>query len=735
MLYTKHNLSVSGPGPIQAQGETRICIFCHTPHNAAPDSPLWNRELEPQIYTVYASPTLGAGVLPQPSGSTKLCLTCHDGTVAMGAVLNPPGGIAMSGSSTLPPGSLSDFGLDLSGHHPVSFSYSASLPNVELQPSPPEELVFGGADEVHCSTCHDPHNDEFGRFLVKDNRFSALCITCHTLTEWPGSAHATSTYVIVGILPRPPKTWPNWYELAEWGCETCHTPHFAATAEQLLNFTEDPPAPFSCTTCHSSQPPVPPHLGAARNATIEGLRASPVRADIGRQVSKLSAHPESTSLPAGFSRGLGSGSRADLASVGCSDCHNPHVANDQQAELPYVSGALRGVPGVDRNGAKVFPATYEYEICFRCHGDNTPDSQYVPRVVGSTNTRLDFDANNASFHPVVEIGRSVDVPSLPSSLSPRMTASDQIGCTSCHADDEGGARGPHGSDFAPILKERYETVDGAGESYESYALCYRCHERTSILADRSFAHPRLPHHALGWRPQRALGRRRAVLRLSRSARRRRERQRGFPADRRPHPPDQLRHQHRRAGRRRHLPRLQGHRLEVGELHPGLPRRDAHRDVVSLNRERSRRPLGTHCGHSTGGASSGLLSRYVSPAAFRRVVDSLALRRRWSAVSGTRDLGAGSCGGGTPALGIQNGLLLEAWSPTLDPERQSALAERRASLSGLPTRGGWTEGSHRRAARFLSASTYGKRARQDPGRRLLTARPRAPVVVAIEFLRI
>ena len=54
------------PQPIQAQRETRICIFCHTPHNAAPDSPLWNREIEPQIYTVYASPTLVAGVLPQP---------------------------------------------------------------------------------------------------------------------------------------------------------------------------------------------------------------------------------------------------------------------------------------------------------------------------------------------------------------------------------------------------------------------------------------------------------------------------------------------------------------------------------------------------------------------------------------------------------------------------------------------------------------------------------------------
>ena len=84
------------------------------------------------------------------------------------------------------------------------------------------------------------------------------------------------------------------------------------------------------------------------------------------------------------------------------------------------------------------------------------------------------------------MGRGVDVPSLPSSLSPQMTASNQIGCTDCHADDEGGSRGPHGSDFAPILKERYETVDGTGESYDNYALCYRCHERTSILADQSF---------------------------------------------------------------------------------------------------------------------------------------------------------------------------------------------------------------------------------------------------------
>ncbi len=115
----------------------------------------------------------------------------------------------MAGSDRLPPGSLSDFGLDLSGHHPVSFPYHDALPNPELQSSPPPDLVYGGSDEVHCITCHDPHKDLYGKFLLKDNRYSALCDTCHQLTGWPASAHATSTEPVGGILPRPPKTWPT----------------------------------------------------------------------------------------------------------------------------------------------------------------------------------------------------------------------------------------------------------------------------------------------------------------------------------------------------------------------------------------------------------------------------------------------------------------------------------------------------------------------------------------------
>ncbi|MFI5395604.1 MAG: cytochrome c3 family protein [Candidatus Binatia bacterium] len=489
MVNTKHNLSVSGPGPIRALTETRICVFCHTPHNATPLSPLWNKEIEPQVYTVYTSPTLKAGPLQQPSGPTKLCLSCHDGTIAMGAVVNPVEGIGMAGSDALPLGSLSSFGLDLSGHHPVSFSYSDALPNAELAASPPPDLVYGGIDEVHCITCHDPHNDRYGKFLVKDNRYSALCITCHQMTGWSNSAHATSTAPVGGILPRPPKTWPTYTQLNEWGCEVCHTPHFAPTAEQLLNFTAAPPAPFSCTSagCHTSTP-TQPHAGTALAAAqIGAVTGSPAgRVDIARQTQKISAHHEPLGTIPLSQRIPGGAARSGIRSVTCTDCHNPHLTSDRKVKAPSASGLLRGVSGVDRNGVEIRSITYEYEVCFKCHGDNTPDLNYVPRVLSVTNTRRAFDTANPSYHPVIGMGKNLNIPSIPSRFEPNMSPSVVIYCTTCHADDEGGSRGPHGSSFPPILKERYETADNTPERYDNYALCYRCHDRSSINNDRSF---------------------------------------------------------------------------------------------------------------------------------------------------------------------------------------------------------------------------------------------------------
>jgi len=60
IVYSKHDLSVYGPGPVRAVNENQICIFCHVPHNASPAAPLWNRHNPTTHYRVYRSRTLDA---------------------------------------------------------------------------------------------------------------------------------------------------------------------------------------------------------------------------------------------------------------------------------------------------------------------------------------------------------------------------------------------------------------------------------------------------------------------------------------------------------------------------------------------------------------------------------------------------------------------------------------------------------------------------------------------------
>ena len=47
--------------------------------------------------------------------------------------------------------------------------------------------------------------------------------------------------------------------------------------------------------------------------------------------------------------------------------------------------------------------------------------------------------------------------------------------------------GPHGSRFEHLLVARYETRDFTIESPQTYALCYQCHDRNSVLGDESFS--------------------------------------------------------------------------------------------------------------------------------------------------------------------------------------------------------------------------------------------------------
>ena len=133
-----------------------ICVFCHTPHggdngtrtgggSVAIAVPLWNRALaSTQQWTRYSA--LGTTTFDAAEADigsvTIACLSCHDGTQAIDAVLNKPG----SGGWTDPasggaPTALGGFtgtdqsggrllttivqnlGTDLSNDHPVSMQY------------------------------------------------------------------------------------------------------------------------------------------------------------------------------------------------------------------------------------------------------------------------------------------------------------------------------------------------------------------------------------------------------------------------------------------------------------------------------------------------------------------------------------------------------------------------------------------------------------------------------------
>ncbi|MFZ4521380.1 MAG: cytochrome c3 family protein [Bacteroidales bacterium] len=163
-----------------------ICKVCHTPHNAdisVLNAPLWNHQLSTvSSYTTYSSATMNA-VVGQPDGSSKLCLSCHDGTVALenfGGVSN--GTILMTGPALV--------GTDLMNDHPVSFTYDAALAtadpglfNPQTHPSGLGGTISANmliGDKMQCSSCHDVHNS-YGvpGLLVKSNAASALCLTCH----------------------------------------------------------------------------------------------------------------------------------------------------------------------------------------------------------------------------------------------------------------------------------------------------------------------------------------------------------------------------------------------------------------------------------------------------------------------------------------------------------------------------------------------------------------------------
>lgn len=225
----KHNLSslnknvtykAAPPSAPWDQRGTEICIFCHTPHSALPQTTLWNRSNPSVIFGRYSSSSLmirriSAAQYGEPNGSSRLCLSCHDGVTAggipLGAVLNGPP-INMGVNDRITGIALFDANKIKTGHHPISFVYSDQVltaiktdPDKALQnykqPSI-AQVKLDSARRMQCTTCHNPHQNQstedtyqvppnVGRKIApfwvygSNNNASldhdAVCLDCHNI--------------------------------------------------------------------------------------------------------------------------------------------------------------------------------------------------------------------------------------------------------------------------------------------------------------------------------------------------------------------------------------------------------------------------------------------------------------------------------------------------------------------------------------------------------------------------
>ncbi len=182
-----HNLNNAG----FATPDTQVCVSCHTPHAANGSNwqfALWNHDTTLQTFIPYETKH---EVLGQPTGSSKMCMSCHDGVTAVDAFNG-----ATTGGTSLLTGTLA-LGTDLSDDHPIGVLYPTSgaysqdyvamkSGGLNATGTNGVQLIGGtsgseiGTGTVECRSCHHSHNNTLGNFLRTSNTGSALCAKCHT---------------------------------------------------------------------------------------------------------------------------------------------------------------------------------------------------------------------------------------------------------------------------------------------------------------------------------------------------------------------------------------------------------------------------------------------------------------------------------------------------------------------------------------------------------------------------
>lgn len=208
MANTKHDLSSGSTASIKASDTNEVCIFCHTPHRASPGGgrPLWNHTLTTSTLTWNPTTTVRGTTLPTDLSTAPLegpaaCLSCHDGTVALGSVLvyydtatgssgaktfNVTGTNVTTGKLTNGSNAFIDVA-NMSKNHPLGVQAPANKTGfTNFKTTDPATGVWYRTSSdtnnyVACQSCHNPHLTTNQPFLRISNTGSAICTSCHDL--------------------------------------------------------------------------------------------------------------------------------------------------------------------------------------------------------------------------------------------------------------------------------------------------------------------------------------------------------------------------------------------------------------------------------------------------------------------------------------------------------------------------------------------------------------------------
>ena len=230
VVNSVHDMSAA-VGAVDFGNNGRVCAFCHTPHHAVDMgsnyTPLWSRSNSnaTTTYTPYQSATfdvtLQPGFVDAAVGPTRLCMSCHDGSIAPDQHYGQAGTTAKLTTDTFG-GAGVGANMALGNDHPVGFDYASlaigptsgdvttiTIPESQTQKNYIRSLGSGATalkyngnalnitvaerlyngNTMTCATCHDVHNKknkfstpdtaDFNYLVLAPQNGSALCLTCH----------------------------------------------------------------------------------------------------------------------------------------------------------------------------------------------------------------------------------------------------------------------------------------------------------------------------------------------------------------------------------------------------------------------------------------------------------------------------------------------------------------------------------------------------------------------------